>query len=96
MPGVTIETIGFDDDYLHMMMSISPKYSISSVMGKLKSQPASQLCRAFPWLAKVYWNENLVWSPGYFISSVGVDEETIRKYVEYQGRQDSGPFRMKL
>jgi putative transposase len=96
MPGVTIETIGFDKDHLHMMMSIPPKYSISSVMGKLKSQSASQLRKAFPWLTKVYWNENLVWSPGYFVSSVGVDEETIRQYVEYQGRQDSGQLRMKL
>ena len=96
MPGVTIETIGFDKDHLHMMMSIPPKYSISSVMGKLKSQSASQLRKAFPWLTKVYWNENIVWSPGYFVSSVGVDEETIRQYVEYQGRQDSGQLRMKL
>ena len=78
------------------MMSIPPKYSISSVMGKLKSQSASQLRKAFPWLNKVYWNENIVWSPGYFVSSVGVDEETIRRYVEYQGRQDSGQLRLKL
>ena len=96
MPGVEIETIGFDKDHLHMMMSIPPKYSISSVMAKLKSQSASQLRKAFPWLTKVYWNENVVWSPGYFVSSVGVDEATIRQYVEYQGRQDSGQLRMKL
>ena len=96
MPGVKIETIGFGKDHLHMMMSIPPKYSISSVMGKLKSQSASQLRKAFPWLTKVYWNENMVWSPGYFVSSVGVDEETIRQYVEYQDRQDSGQLRMKL
>ena len=96
MPGVEIETIGFDKDHLHMMMSIPPKYSISSVMGQLKSQSASQLRKVFPWLTKVYWNENIVWSPGYFVSSVGVDEATIRQYVEHQGRQDSGQLRMKL
>ena len=96
MPGVNLEAIGFEEDHLHMMISIPPKYSISSVMGKLKSQSASRLRKAFPWLAKVYWNENIVWSPGYFVSSVGVDEETIRQYVEYQGRQDSGQLRMKL
>ena len=96
MPGVKIETVGFDKDHLHMMMSIPPKYSISSVMGKLKSQSASKLRKRFPWLRKVYWNENVVWSPGYFVSRVGVDEETIRQYVEYQGRQDSGQLRMKL
>jgi putative transposase len=96
MPGVKLETIGFDKDHLHMVMSIPPRYSISSVMGKLKSQSASQLRRKFSWLAKVYWNENIVWSPGYFVSSVGVDEQTIKKYVELQGQQDSGQLQLKL
>ena len=56
IPGIKLETIGFDKDHLHMVMSIPPKYSIASVMGKLKSQSASQLRKAFPWLTKVYWN----------------------------------------
>ena len=96
MPGVKLETIGFDKDHLHMVISIPPKFSIASVIGQLKSQSASRLRRAFPWLAKVYWKENIVWSPGYFVSSVGVDEDTIRKYVEHQGKQDSGQLLLKL
>jgi putative transposase len=96
MPGVSLETIGFDKDHLHMVMVIPPKYSIASVMGKLKSQSSSHLRKSFKWLSKVYWNENLVWSPGYFVSSVGVDEGTIKHYVEHQGLQDSGQLRMKL
>jgi len=79
MPGVTIETIGFDKDHLHMIMTIPPQYSIASVMGQLKSQSSSKLRKCFKWLEKVYWKENVVWSPGYFISSVGLDEETIKK-----------------
>ena len=52
--------------------------------------------KAFKWLSKVYWTENLVWSPGYFVSSVGVDEAVIRNYVEHQGRKDSDQLRMEL
>ena len=96
MPGMELKSIGFDKDHVHMVMSIPPKYSISTVMENLKSQSASQLRKAFPWLAKVYWDENLVWSPGYFVSSIGVDEETVRKYVEHQGLQDSGQLHLKL
>ena len=96
MPGVTVETIGFDQDHLHMVMVIPPKYSISSVMDRLKSQSASELRLKFDWLGKVYWKENIVWSPGYFVSSVGVDEETIKNYVEHQGQQDSGQLRLEL
>jgi len=54
------------------------------------------VCNYIKWLGKVYWKENIVWSPGYFISSVGMDEKIIRKYVEHQGQQDSGQLRMKL
>ena len=96
MPGVTLETIGFDEDHVHMVMSIPPRHSVASVMGQLKSQSASEMREVFPWLCKVYWNENIVWSPGYFVSSVGIDEETIRKYVEHQGCQDSGQLLLKL
>ena len=96
MPGVSVESIGFEPDHLHMVMEIPPKYSIASVMGQLKSQSASMLRKAFPWLEDVYWKENIVWSTGYFVSSVGVDEETIKRYVEYQGNQDSGQLRMKM
>ena len=96
MPGVKLETIGFDKDHLHMVMSIPPKYSVAAVMGQMKSQSASRLRAQFPWLSKVYWKENIVWSPGYFVSSIGIDEKTIKQYVEHQGRQDSGQFQLKL
>ena len=96
MSGVELKSIGFDEDHLHMVITIPPRYSISTVLGRLKSQSASRLRKAFPWLAKVYWDENIVWSPGHFVSSVGVDEETIKQYVEHQGHQDSGQLRLKL
>lgn len=96
MPGVEVEAIGFDQDHLHMVMEIPPKYSISSIMGKLKSQLASNMRRKFGWLDKVYWKENVVWSPGYFVSSVGLDENTIKRYVLHQGQEDSGQLRMEL
>lgn len=96
MPGVEIETIGFDGDHLHMVMVIPPKYAISDVMGQLKSQSSSRMRKKFDWLAKVYWKENILWSPGYFVSSVGVDEETIKRYVEFQGRQDEDQHRQVL
>lgn len=54
MPGVELELIGLDKDHIHMVMVIPPKYSVASVMGKLKSQSASQMRRKFQWLKKVY------------------------------------------
>ena len=65
-------------------------------MGTLKSKSSSLLRKKYSWLSKVYWKENILWSPGYFVSSVGVDEETIRRYVEHQGLQDSSQLKVQL
>lgn len=96
IPGVNIETIGFDNDHVHIVMVIPPKYLVASVMGRLKSQSSHHMRKIFAWLGKVYWKENVVWSPGCFVSSVGIDENIIRRYVEYQGRKDSDQLRMEL
>ena len=96
MPGVTVEAIGFDLDHLHMVLVIPPKYSIAEVIGKMKSQSASYLRTKFPWLKKVYWKEEIVWSPGYFVSSVGIDEKIIKNYVENQGKRDSGQLELEF
>ena len=96
MPGTKIETIGFDKDHLHMVMVIPPKYSISAVMATMKSQSASYLRKKFIFLTKVYWKENIVWSPGYFVSSVGIDEKIIKNYVKNQGQQDADQIELEL
>lgn len=96
MPGVSLETIGFDADHLHMVMVIPPKYAIATVMGTLKSQSAAYLRKKYPFIKKIYWKENIVWSPGYFVSSIGLDEAMIRHYVEHQGEQDSDQLELTL
>ena len=54
-------------NYIHMAMIIPSKYSVSEVVGRLKGQTVSRLRKKFGWLKKVYWKENVVWSPGYFV-----------------------------
>ena len=77
MPGCEILEQNIQPDYIHTVMVIPPRYAVSKVVGRLRGQTASQLRRKFPWLAEVYWNEKVVWSPGYFVSTVGIDEAKI-------------------
>ena len=79
IPGVEIEQIGFDLDHVHFVMIIPPKYSISEVVGQLKSQSAQLVRRKYQWLEKVYVKENVLWSPGDFVSSVGINEHVIKR-----------------
>ncbi len=79
-----------------MLMVISPKYAVSEVVAKMKQYTASQLREKFAWLEKVYWKERVVWSPGFFVSTVGLDEKQITEYVKWQSCQDSGQAKLEL
>ena len=96
MPGCEIVECKVQVDHIHMVMIIPPKYSVSDVMGRLKGMTGSQMRKKFIWLSKVYWKENVVWSPGYFVSTVGIDEKTILAYVKWQGLQDLGQAQLEL
>ena len=96
LPGCEIVKYNIQVDHIHMVMVIPPKYAVSSVIGKIKGKTSSELRKKFKWLEKRYWKENVVWSPGYFVSTVGIEEDKILKYVEYQGRQDSGQAKLEL
>ena len=93
--------MGFDSvkkDHVHFDVAIPPKYAISSVVGAIKSQSSSELRKKFDWLKNVYKNEfeNILWSPGFYVSTVGINEAVIRKYVEWQGIQDLGQAQTSL
>jgi putative transposase len=99
MAGVVISELGIDEqsrDHVHIVITIPPRYAASDVVARLKAESSSKLRSKFPFLEKVYWKENIVWSPGFFLSTVGADEETIKAYVKWQGRQDSGQDQLKL
>ena len=96
MPGCEIVEQNIMVDHIHMVMVIPPKYAVSDVIGRIKQLTASRLREKFAWLGKVYWKERVVWSPGYFVSTVGIDESKILAYVEWQGHQDSGQAQLEL
>jgi len=96
MPGVEIVEQNIQVDHIHTVMIIPPKYAVSDVIGRLKGRSASMLRKQFQWLEKVYWKENIVWSPGFFVSTVGVNEEQILRYVKHQQDQDSGQAKLDL
>lgn len=71
-------------DHIHMIVSIPPKISVSQFMGILKGKTAIKVFKSFPVLKKKpYWG-NHFWSRGYCSSTIGLDEEKIKKYVKYQ------------
>ncbi len=74
-------------DHIHMLLSIPPKYSISSVMGYLKGKSALMIFERHANLKYKYGNRHF-WSRGYYVSTVGLNEATIAKYVREQEKED--------
>ena len=74
-------------DHVHMLVSIPPKISISSFMGYLKGKSALMMFDKHANLKYKFGNRHF-WSEGYFVSSVGLNEATIKKYIEEQEKHD--------
>ena len=89
-PELDIQEINHDEDHIHLMMWIPPKYAVSKVVNIIKANTARHLKQKFPFLKEVYWGTESIWSDGYFVSTVGYNEEIIRKYIEKQGEEDAG------
>ena len=98
-PLIDFKTINYDKkqpDHLHLLISIPPKMSIGSVVRIIKSNTSSSLKQKFPFLKKLYWGTDGIWSDGYFVTTIGVNEHIIKKYIENQGKEDSGQALLDL
>ena len=74
-------------DHVHMLVSIPPKISISSFMGYLKGKSALMIFDKHANLKYKYGNRHF-WAEGYYVSTVGLNEATIKKYIEEQEKHD--------
>ena len=88
--------IGIDVDHVHLHMIIPPKYSVSYVVETLKKNTSRQLSLKFCFLSKVYWDNQGIWSKGFFVSTVGINERVIRDYVNMQAKEDTGQAQLEL
>jgi putative transposase len=80
-PDWFIEEVGVDCDPVHLDMVIPRKYAVSKVVETLKSVTSRRLKEKFQhYLAKVYWDGGGIWARGFFVSTVGLNEATIRHW----------------
>ena len=74
-------------DHVHLCLAIPPKYSIAEVIGKLKGKVAIRMFNRYPDLRKKYWGSHF-WCRGYYVNTVGKNEEQIRQYIRDQDKLD--------
>jgi putative transposase len=74
-------------DYVHMLISIPPKYQVSQVVGYIKGKSAIHIARTYMGRKKHFTGQNF-WARVYFVSTDGTDEKTIREYIRRQEKED--------
>ena len=74
-------------DHVHLLLSIPPKYSVSSFMGYLKGKSAMMIFERYANLKYKFGNRNF-WATGYYVSTVGINTATVQKYIREQDKQD--------
>jgi len=91
----TVEEGHLMQDHVHMLISIPPKYSVSQVVGYIKGKSAIYLARVYGERKRNFVGQHF-WARGYFVSTVGRDEEMIREYIRHQEEEDKRIDQMNL
>ena len=82
-------------DHIHMLVSIPPKYSVSQFMGYLKGKSSLMIFDKHANLKYKFGNRHF-WAEGYYVSTVGRNEETIRKYIREQEKHDMAKDKLSV
>ena len=75
-------------DHVHMMISIPPKYAVAQVIGFIKGKSAIHLARVYQGRKRNFVGQSF-WARGYYVSTVGRDEEVVREYIRNQDREEA-------
>ena len=95
-PELEFIEVNHDRDHVHIQVSIPPKMSVGGVVRLIKANTSRGIKEKFEFLSKVYWGTDGIWSDGYFVSTVGIDDSVLRRYIEFQGKEDSGQAKLEL
>jgi len=87
-PELHIFEINTDQDHVHIQIEIAPNMTISDAVKVLKGNASQTIRKKFKFIREMYIGKDGIWSVGYFVSSLGLNEQQIKKYIEQQGKKE--------
>src|SRR3989344_3421772 len=89
-PDIEVIKLNVQVDHVHMVIVVPPRFSVAQAVSFIKARSAKVLRAKFPFLGNLYKDKGGMWSTGYCVSSVGLNEKEILHYVQYQEKEDKG------
>jgi len=93
---IEVRKVNVQKDHVHIVIVIPPRVSVASIIKYMKSLSGKKLKEKFEFMKKAMYGRGGIWSRGYCVSTVGLNEKAIMDYVEYQYKEDSGQLKLEL
>jgi putative transposase len=87
-PTLYIHSVNTDRDHVHLQIEIPPNIAVSDAVQYLKANSSVHLQKRFKFIREMYLDKDGIWSVGYFSSTVGLNEDQVRRYIEWQDRKE--------
>ncbi|MEI6238095.1 MAG: IS200/IS605 family transposase [bacterium] len=88
-PTLYVHSVSANEDHVHLQIEIPPSMPIATVVQHIKADSSAHLKRKFKFIREMYIDGS-IWSVGYFVSTIGLNEQMIERYIANQGRKDRG------
>ena len=93
---IEVIKVSVQSDHVHVIMVIPPRVSVASVIQFMKSQTGKIMREKFQFIERAVNRRGGIWSRGYCVSTIGLNEKEILAYVEYQEKEDKGQLKLDL
>jgi len=93
---IEVRKVNVQEDHVHMVIVIPPRVSVASVVKYMKAITGRRLKGKYKYLRKAIYGRGGIWSRGYCISTVGLNEKAIMDYVEHQEKHDAGQLELEI
>lgn len=87
-PTLDILAVNTDEDHVHLQIEIPPNLAVSDVVRELKKNSSIHIQKRFKFIRNIYIKKDGIWSVGYFSSTVGLNKNQVRRYIEWQGEKE--------
>ena len=95
-PDIEVVKLNVQEDHVHMVVVVPPRIAVANASHYIKTQLAKKLKAKYPFMQRTYARIGGIWSRGYCVSCIGLNEKEILAYVEHQEKEDKGQLQLTL